>query len=67
MFTDTDRWLAQCERCQILKGDYTESKTLQGSLVANQPLGLLCIDFTKADVAKGCKENILVLTDTFLK
>ena len=50
-----------------VKGDYTEPKTLQGSLVANQPLELLCIDFTKADVAKGGKENILVLTDAFSK
>ena len=48
-------------------GDYTEPKTQQGSLVANQPLELLCIDFTKADVAKGGKENILVLTDAFSK
>ena len=67
MFMDTDRWLAQCEWCQITKGDYTEPKTLQGSLVANQPLELLCIDFTKADITKGGKENILVLTDAFSK
>ena len=39
----------------------------QGSLTAQQPLELLCIDFTKADIAKGGKENILVLTDTFSK
>ena len=26
-----------------------------------------CADFTKADVAKGGKENILVLTDAFSK
>ena len=41
------------------KGDYNEPKTLQGSLVAHQPLELLCIDFTKVDV--------LVLMDTFSK
>ena len=28
---------------------------------------LLCIDFTKVDIAKGGKENILVLTDAFSK
>ena len=67
MFADADRWLAQCEQCLISKGDYKEPKTVQGSLVANQPLELLCIDFTKADVAKGGKENILVLTDAFSK
>ena len=35
------------------KGNYNEPKTLQGSLVAHQPLELLCIDFTKVDVTKG--------------
>ena len=67
MFADTDRWLAQCEWCHIAKGDYTEPKTQQGTLTANQPLELLCIDFTKADPSKGGKENILILTDAFSK
>ena len=67
MFTDSDHWLTQCERCLVSKGDYNEPKTVQGSLVANQPLGLLCIDFTKANIVKGGKENILVLTDAFSK
>ena len=52
MFADTNRWLALCEWCLISKGDYTEPKTLQDSLVAHQPLELLCIDFTKANVMK---------------
>ena len=64
MFVDTDCWLSQCEQCLISKGDYTKPKTQQGSLV---DLELLCIDFMKAYVAKGGKENILVLTDTFSK
>ena len=67
MFRDTVHWLSQCERCLISKGNYTEPKTQQGSLTAQQSLELLCIDFTKADVAKGGKENILVLTDAFSK
>ena len=67
MFADTDRWIAQCEWCHIAKGNYTEPKTQQGTLTANQPLELLCIDFTKADPSKGGKENILILTDAFLK
>ena len=67
MFADADHWLAQCKRCLVSKGDYNEPKTVQGSLVANQPLELLCIDFTKADIAKGGKENIPVLTDAFSK
>ena len=67
MFADANHWLTQCEWCLISKGDYNEPKTVQGSLVANQLLELLCIDFTKADVVKGGKENILVLTDAFSK
>ena len=67
MFADTNHWLAQCEQCIVTKGDYNEPKTLQGSLVANQPLELLCLDFTKADIVKEGKENILVLTDAFSK
>ena len=67
MFTDTDCWLSQCERCLVSKGDYNEPKTLQGSSVAHQPLELPCIDFTKVDIAKGVKENVLVLMDAFSK
>ena len=67
MFANTNCWLSQCERCHITKGDYTEPKTQQRSLIDHQPLELLCIDFTKADVARGEKENILVLIDTFSK
>ena len=37
MFTDTDRWISQCERCLISKVNYTEPKTKQGSLTAEQP------------------------------
>ena len=67
MFTGTDHWLSQCKQCLVSKGDYNEPKTLQGSLVAHQPLELLCIDFTKVDVTKGGKENVLVLMETFSK
>ena len=67
MFADTDHWLVQCEQCLISNGDYTEPKTQQGSLVTHLPLELLCIDLTKANVVKGDKENILVLTDAFSK
>ena len=67
MFADANQWLAHYEWCHISKGDYTQPKTQQGSLTAQQPLELLCINFTKADMAKGGKENILVLTDAFSK
>ena len=43
------------------------TQTQQGSLVANNPLDLLCIDFLEVEPSKGSKENILVLTDAFTK
>ena len=67
MFKDVDTYLLNCECCQVSKGNYVGPKTQIGSLLAKQPLELLCIDFTKADPSKGEKENVLVLTDAFLK
>ena len=67
MYADADHWLSNCQWCIIAKGDYSEPKTLQGSLVSNWPLELLCIDFIEVDVSKGGKENILVLMDAFSK
>ena len=50
-----------------MKGDYTDLKTKPGSIIANNPMDLLCINFTKVDPSKSGKENILVLTDAFTK
>ena len=38
-----------------------------GVIIANNPLDLACVDFTKVDPSKDGKENILVLTDAFTK
>ena len=51
----------------MAKGDYTDPKTKPGKIIVNNPMDLLCFDFTKVDPSKGSKENILVLTDTFTK
>ena len=50
-----------------MKGDYTEPNTIPGVIIANNPMDLMCIDFTKVDPLKDGKENILVLTDAFTK
>ena len=49
----------------MAKGDYTDPKTKLHTIIANNPIDLLCIDFTKVNPLKSGKENILVLTDTF--
>ena len=50
-----------------MKGDYTKPNTIPGVYIANNPMDLMCIDFTKVDPSKDSKENILVLTDAFNK
>ena len=67
MFQDVTRYVKECPCCQIVKGDYTEPNTIPGVIIANNPMDLVCIDFTKVDPSKDSKENILVLTDTFTK
>ena len=67
MFQDVTNYMKTCPQCQTVKGDYTDPKTKLGTIIANNPMDLLCIDFTKVDPSKSGKENILVLTDTFTK
>ena len=42
-------------------------KTQPGSIIANGPLDLLCVDFTTMDPSRDGKENVLVQTDAFSK
>ena len=65
MFQDVTNYVKTCPQCQTVKGDYMDLKTKPGMIIANSPMDLLCIDFTKVDPSKTSKENILVLTDTF--
>ena len=67
MFQDVTNYVKTCPWCQTAKGDYTDPKIKLGTIIANNPMDLLCIDFTRVDPSKSGKENILVLTDTFTK
>ena len=67
MFQDGSNYVKTCPHCQTAKDDYTDPKTKLGSIIANNPMDLLCINFTKVDPSKSGKENILVLTDAFTK
>ena len=64
---DATEYVINCHWCHIAKGHYTGPHTQQGSLVANNPLDLLCIYFLEVDPSGDGKENILVLTDAFTK
>ena len=67
MFQDVTNYIKNCPQCQTAKANYVDPKTKLGTLITNNPMDLLCIDFTKVYPSKSGKENILVLTDAFSK
>ena len=67
MAKDTQSWVTGCHPCQVARGDYTQPKPKISHLEANNPLDLVCLDFTKIDPSKTGKENVLIITNTFTK
>ena len=53
---DVTEYVTNCHQCHVAKGHYTGPHTQQGSLVANNPLDLLCIDFLKVDPSREGKK-----------
>ena len=49
------------------QGNYNKPKPKIGHLESNNPMDLLCLDFTKIDASRTGKENVLVMTDAFSK
>ena len=60
MCQDVTNWVKSCKRCKKAEGLYNDPHLKQMSLIANHPLDLLCLDFTKMDFSKDGKENILL-------
>ena len=56
-----------CKHCQTAKDPYVDPEPLQGSIIANNPMDLLYIDFMNVDPSKDGKENVLVMTNAFSK
>ena len=67
MLQDFTRWNKNCKQCQTAKCLYVDPDPAQGSIVANNPKDLLCIDFMKVDPSKDGKDNVLVMTNAFSK
>ena len=65
MCQDVNNWVKTCKRCKQAKGPYDDPNVKQGSLIANHPLEMLCLDFTMMDCSKDGKENVLVMMDVF--
>ena len=64
---DVQSWVKNCQHCKTVKGPYTDPEPPQGSIVANNPMDLLLIDFMKLDPSRNGKENVLVMMDAFSK
>ena len=67
MAADASNWVSQCSHCQVAKGNYTTPRPKIGHLESNNPMDLLCLDFTKIDPLRTGKENVLIMTDAFSK
>ena len=67
MAADATKWVSQCARCQVAQGNYVTPRPKIGHLESNNPMDLLCLDFTKIDPSRTGKENVLVITDAFSK
>ena len=67
MYREIAQYIKDCPWCQVAKGPYVGLKTQPGSIIANGPVVLLCVDFTTMDPSRDGKENVLVLTDAFSK
>ena len=60
-------WVKNCKHCKTAKGPYMDPEPPEGSVVANNPMNLMLVDFMKLDPSKSGKDNVLVMTDTFSK
>ena len=67
LLQDMTNLVKSCKWCQTAKGLYINPDPSQGSIIANNPMGLLCIDFMKVDPSKNGKENVLAMTYAFSK
>ena len=67
MLYNIQSWVKKCQCCMTFKGPYTDPEPPEGSIVANDPMDLLLVDFMKFDPSKNGKEKVLVMTYAFSK
>ena len=67
MAADATKWVSECAQCQVAQGNYMTPRPKISHLESNNPMDLLCLDFTKIDPLRTGKENVYVITDAFSK
>jgi transposase InsO family protein len=64
---DVTKWCTQCERCVISKAPMPKINPPIENFLANQPFGVVAIDYTKMEPSSDGRENVLVITDIYSK
>ena len=67
MYKDMEEYFHNCLHCKVTKGHYKGPDMQQDSIVDHNPMGRLCLSFTKLDPSKDSKEDVLVLMDRLYK
>ena len=62
---DVTNWVKTCKRCKKAKDPYVDLNVKQGSIIANNLMDLLWLDFTTLDHNKHRKENVLIMMGVF--
>ena len=66
MFSDTESWIANCERC-IRRKSKTNIRAPLVNISTKYPLELVCLDYLTLEPSKGNICNVLVITDHFTR
>ena len=66
MFSDTESWIANCERC-IRRKSKTKIRAPLVNISTIYPLELVCLDYLTLEPSKGNICNVLVITDHFTR
>ena len=67
MHNDVENYIGCCKVCTIQKKLARPVRTKMGTIEANRPLEVLCMDFTTVDKSETGIGNILVLIDAYSK
>lgn len=67
MSAEVAQWCKECDRCQVAKDTHIPAPSFIWHLVASCPNEILAIDFTLLETSQNGMENVLVMTDVFIK
>ena len=67
MSSDVAQWCQRCERCQTAKDVHPAVRSYMGYLLVSCPNKVLASNYTTLKPAQNGVENILGMTDVFIK